>query len=244
MKDLAIKVDNLSKTFWISEKKRTSFVEYLTDLIKDRNLSVERFDVLKNVNLEVKRGDIVGILGRNGTGKSTLMKLIAGIYPPTSGTVTTKGRLVPLLELGVGFNPELSGRDNIYLNGTILGMREAYIKEKFDEIIAFAEVEKFVDTPLKNFSSGMQVRLGFAIAMMAEADIYLLDEVFAVGDVQFQQKCRNFFLEKKNDGITVLLVTHSADLIRTFCNKAAVIEDGELITGLTLDQAIAEYIDG
>ena len=169
---------------------------------------------------------------------------MAGIYTPTSGKVITRGKMVPFLELGVGFNPELSGRENVYMNGIILGMKKRDLQKKYDEIVAFSELEKFMDAPLKNYSSGMQVRLAFSIAIMADAEIYLLDEVLAVGDVAFQQKCFEVFRKYKSDGKTVILVTHSADSVKNFCDRALFLKDGILQDLGSIDNVIKAYING
>jgi ABC-2 type transport system ATP-binding protein len=169
---------------------------------------------------------------------------MAGIYEPTDGTVRVNGKLVPFLELGVGFNPELSARENVYLNGVILGMKKKDLKQKYQEIVDFAELEKFMEVPLKNFSSGMQVRLAFSIAIMADADVYLLDEVLAVGDVAFQEKCFNVFRKYKADGKTVVLVTHSPQSVKDFCDRAVFLKDGIIQPQNTVDDVIQAYING
>lgn len=224
---VAIQLKNIKKVYDLPTEKRTTIMEYVSSPFKRSKINT--FEVLMDIDLEIKKGEFIGILGNNGCGKSTLLKIIAGIYRPTSGKVTVKGRMVPFLELGVGFSPELTGRENIYLNGIILGMPRKFLKQKFDEIVAFAELEKFVDLPLKNYSSGMQVRLAFSIAMMSDADIYLLDEVLAVGDQHFQQKCLDVFRNHKKQGKTIVLVTHDPDLVREFCDRAALISDGRIV---------------
>ena len=183
-------------------------------------------------------------MGRNGTGKSTLLKIIAGIYEPTKGKVKINGNLVPFLELGVGFNPELTARDNIFLNGIILGIKKSMLAEKFKEIIKFAELEKFVDVPLKNFSSGMQVRLAFSIAIMADADVYLLDEVLAVGDVAFQEKCFDVFRNYKKEKKTIVLVSHSSDSIKKFCDRAVFLKDGLMHEYDSVQEVADAYLEG
>ena len=240
-KKVMIKVENVSKTFILPHERRDSIVEYISNPIKSLRSPKEKFEVLKDVNFEVKQGEFVGIMGKNGSGKSTLLKILAGIYLPTTGRVTINAHLIPFLELGVGFNSELSGRDNIFFNGVILGMSTKYLKSKFDEIVAFAELERFMDLPLKNYSSGMMVRLAFSIAMMANADIYLLDEVLAVGDIQFQQKCFNVFDRFIKEGKTIVLVTHSIELVDKYCDNAMLIENGNVITGLKKDEVISRY---
>ncbi|MCK9369083.1 ABC transporter ATP-binding protein [Candidatus Dojkabacteria bacterium] len=236
-----IKVENVSKTFVLPHERKDSIVEYITSPLKSIGSPQEKFEVLKNVNFEIKEGQFVGIMGKNGSGKSTLLKILAGIYLPTTGNVTLNGNIIPFLELGVGFNYELSGRDNIYFNGVILGMNTKYLKSKFDEIVAFAELERFIDLPLKNYSSGMKVRLAFSIAIMASADIYLLDEVLAVGDVQFQQKCLKVFDNFRKERKTIILVTHTVDLVRKYCDNAMLIENGIVETELEKEKVISRY---
>jgi len=191
--------------------------------------------------LDVYPGDFLGIMGRNGSGKSTLLKILAGIYSPTSGSVKVRGKMVPFLELGVGFNSELSGRENVFLNGIILGLSRSFLNEKYNEIVKFAELEKFMDMPLKNYSSGMQVRLAFSIAIMADADVYILDEVLAVGDIEFQKKCFNIFREYKKKKKTIILVTHSSASVKDFCNRAAFLKDGRLHFYDSIDDVIKAY---
>lgn len=240
-KEIAIKVKDVSKKFKLPHIRRDSIVEYITNPFKTINTPVEEFDVLKNVNFVIKKGEFVGIMGKNGSGKSTLLKILAGIYTPTKGKVEINGSMIPFLELGVGFNPELSGRDNIFFNGIILGMSRKFLKENFDRIVQFAELERFIDLPLKNYSSGMQVRLAFSIAMMAEADIYLLDEVLAVGDSQFQQKCFKVFDKFVEIGKTIVLVTHSPELVERYCTSAMLIENGIVDTNLKKEDVINKY---
>jgi ABC-2 type transport system ATP-binding protein len=204
----------------------------------------EQFTVLKDIDLDVYKGEFLGIMGRNGSGKSTLLKILAGIYEPTSGSVKVTGSVVPFLELGVGFNAELSGRENVFLNGIILGMSKDKLKKKYDEIVAFAELEKFMDMPLKNYSSGMQVRLAFSIAIMADADIYILDEVLAVGDVEFQKKCFDVFRNYKEQKKTVILVTHAAGSVKDFCTRAVFLKDGVFQVQGDVDEVIEAYNRG
>jgi len=236
-----IQVKNLSKSFIIPHQRHDSLVEYLSHPGRIFKPSGEKFTVLKDIDLDVYPGDFLGIMGRNGSGKSTLLKILAGIYSPTSGSVKVKGKMVPFLELGVGFNSELSGRENVFLNGIILGLSKSFLKEKYDEIVKFAELEKFMDMPLKNYSSGMQVRLAFSIAIMADADIYILDEVLAVGDIEFQKKCFNIFREYKKRKKTIILVTHSSASVRDFCNRAAFLKDGRLHFYDSIDGVIKAY---
>ncbi len=183
--------------------------------------------VLDNINLEIKKGEFVGIVGRNGSGKSTLLKLLAGIYYPSAGEIIVNGSLVPFIELGVGFNMELSGRENVYLNGAILGFSNSEVEAMYDDIVKFAELGEFMDQKLKNYSSGMQVRLAFSIAIRAKGDILILDEVLAVGDAEFQRKCNDYF-ESLHGNQTVILVTHSMDNVKKFCDRAIMIECGKI----------------
>lgn len=240
----AIQIKNVRKSFFLPHEKHDTFIEYATNPMRLFRRSGEQYDVLKDIDLEIYPGEFVGIMGRNGSGKSTLLKIMAGIYEPTSGKVKVNGSMVPFLELGVGFNPELTGRENVYLNGIILGMKKSMLKEKYEEIVDFAELEKFMDMPLKNFSSGMQVRLAFSIAIMADADIYILDEVLAVGDVAFQEKCFDIFRKYKSDGKTVILVTHSPGSVKQFCDRAVFLKDGVLHYYNTIDEVTQAYING
>ena len=236
-----IQVKNLSKSFVIPHQRHDSLVEYLSHPGRIFKPSGEKFTVLKDIDLDVYPGDFLGIMGRNGSGKSTLLKILAGIYSPTSGSVKVKGKMVPFLELGVGFNSELSGRENVFLNGIILGLSRSFLQEKYNEIVKFAELEKFMDMPLKNYSSGMQVRLAFSIAIMADADVYILDEVLAVGDIEFQKKCFNIFREYKKRKKTIILVTHSSASVKDFCNRAAFLKDGRLHFYDSIDGVIKAY---
>jgi len=236
-----IQVKNLSKSFIIPHQRHDSLVEYLSHPNRIFKPSGEKFTVLKDIDLDVYPGDFLGIMGRNGSGKSTLLKILAGIYSPTSGSVKVRGKMVPFLELGVGFNSELSGRENVFLNGIILGLSRSFLNEKYNEIVKFAELEKFMDMPLKNYSSGMQVRLAFSIAIMADADVYILDEVLAVGDIEFQKKCFNIFREYKKRKKTIILVTHSSASVKDFCNRAAFLKDGRLHFYDSIDGVIKAY---
>lgn len=240
--DVVIKVKDIKKSFFLPHEKHDTFMEYATKPWRLFKREGEQFEVLKGINLEVKAGEFVGIMGRNGSGKSTLLKIMAEIYEPTSGKIRTKGRVVPFLELGVGFNMELTGRENVFLNGIILGMKKSFLTEKYDEIVEFAELGKFMDVPMKNFSSGMQVRLAFSIAIMADADIYILDEVLAVGDVAFQEKCFDVFNEYKKRGKTVVLVTHAEKQVKDFCDRALFLGDGKLYEYDSIEGAIEAYL--
>ena len=225
--EIAIKVSDVSKTFKLPHEKNSSIKGAVINFYR-RNKSYETQEALKNISFEVKKGDFFGIVGRNGSGKSTLLKLLAGIYTPSKGNIAVHGKLTPFIELGVGFNQELSGRENVFLNGALLGFSRKEMGEMYDDIVEFSEIERFMDQKLKNYSSGMQVRLAFSIAIRARTDILLLDEVLAVGDAAFQQKCFDYFEELKRRKTTVVFVTHDMGAVRRFCNKAIYIDNGNL----------------
>jgi len=229
--DIAIRVEHLSKDFVLPHEKITSIKSAFTHvnrLGKSRRVR-ETQHALKDVSLEIKKGEFFGIVGRNGSGKSTLLKILAGIYQPTKGKVTVDGKLVPFIELGVGFNPELTGRENVYLNGAMMGFSRKEVSAMYDDIVEFAELERFMDQKLKNYSSGMQVRLAFSMATRAKADILLVDEVLAVGDADFQRKCFTYFYELKLQKKTVVFVSHDMDAIREYCDQAALIEENCMV---------------
>jgi lipopolysaccharide transport system ATP-binding protein len=243
--DTAIRVENLGKKYVLSHQQTGGSGNYnsLRDSIADKAKSLsekllkpsgkktfnptrEEFWALKDVSFEIKQGDRVGIIGRNGAGKSTLLKILSRIVEPTNGKISIKGRIASLLEVGTGFHPELTGRENVFLNGAILGMSKEEIKRKFDEIVAFAEVEKFLDTPVKRYSSGMYVRLAFAVAAHLEPEILIVDEVLAVGDSNFQKKCLGKMEDVANEGRTILFVSHSMDTVTRLCNHAILLKQG------------------
>lgn len=226
--ETAIKVVGLSKVFKLPHEKRSSIKSAFVSFF--RRQSYEKQKVLNDISFDIKQGEFFGIVGRNGSGKSTLLKLLAGIYSPTSGEVTVNGKLTPFIELGVGFNPELTGRENVFLNGALLGFNRKEMEKMYDEIVEFAELKKFMDQKLKNYSSGMQVRLAFSIAIRAKSDILILDEVLAVGDESFQKKCIDVFEKYKAERKTVVLVTHDMETIRRFCNKAILLDSGRIVT--------------
>lgn len=237
-----INVKNLSKEFVLPHSSAKSLKELIihpTLIKKGRGEEVQK--ALDNISFEVKEGDFFGIVGKNGSGKSTLLKILAGVYLPSNGTINVKGSLTPFIELGVGFNAELSGRDNVYLNGALLGFSRKQMNEKYDEIVEFAELEKFMDQKLKNYSSGMQVRLAFSIAIQAKSDILLLDEVLAVGDAAFQQKCYSYFEELKKSNTTVVFVSHDMDTVRRFCDRAIYIKEGSLIEQGDVNKIVTTY---
>lgn len=223
----AIEVRNISKTFKIPLDGGRSLKQRIVHFLK-RTKGYREFSPLDGVTFTVNKGDFYGIVGRNGSGKSTLLKTIAGIYVPDKGMVKIHGKLVPFIELGVGFNPELTGRENVYLNGALLGFSRKEIAAMYEEIVDFAELHDFMEEQLKNYSSGMQVRLAFSIAIRAKGDILLLDEVLAVGDSAFQQKCFDYFEKLKRERRTIILVTHGMDSVKRFCNKALLLESGKI----------------
>lgn len=239
--DVVLRVSHVSKTFRLPTEQafglKQAFINWTRGIKGYREQHV-----LKDISFDVKRGDFFGIVGRNGSGKSTLLKLISGIYVPNSGQIEVKGKLVSFIELGVGFNPELTGRENVYLNGALLGFSRDEIDEMYDEIVEFAELEDFMDQKLKNYSSGMQVRLAFSVAIKARGDILVLDEVLAVGDEAFQRKCDNFFTNIKKDPTkTVILVTHNMGAVKKYCNKAILIKDGVIVESTSKDAVADKY---
>lgn len=221
----ALLVKDLHKEFKLPHERKSSLKEWVLHFKKP---TYEHFHVLNDINFEIKKGEFFGIVGRNGSGKSTLLKIIGGIYQPTRGKVVVNGTLTPFIELGIGFNPELTGRENVFLNGAIMGLTQKEVQDKYQEIVDFAELEKFMDQKLKNYSSGMQVRLAFSIAIQAHNDILLIDEVLAVGDAAFQRKCFDVFNDIKNSGKTVIFVTHDMASVQRFCDRGLVLSDGKV----------------
>ena len=264
MSDTVITVDNVSKRYVIrhqSERYRDDGLRHAIDafiraplkwLGKDgrsntligrfRSPMTEEFWALKGVSFEVKKGEVVGIIGRNGAGKTTLLKILSRITDPTEGRIRMKGRVASLLEVGTGFHSELTGRENIYLNGAILGMTRAEITRKFDEIVAFAEVDRFLDTPVKRYSSGMEVRLAFSIAAHLEPEILIVDEVLAVGDIEFQKKCIGRMNSVAREGRTVLFVSHNTSAVRNLCSRGLVLSHGQVVEDCPVDDAVDFYI--
>lgn len=237
--DTAIKVEHLTKSFKIPLEAHSGIKQKIINYFKGIK-GYREFAPLKDVSFEIKKGEFFGIVGRNGSGKSTLLKSIAGIYVPDRGGVRVNGTLIPFIELGVGFNPELTGRENVYLNGALLGFSHSEMETMYEEIVDFAELHDFMEERLKNYSSGMQVRLAFSIAIRAQGDILLLDEVLAVGDEAFQRKCYTYFEELRAAGKTVILVTHSMSAVERFCSRGMFIEDGRIkLIGSPLDIATA-----
>lgn len=239
--DTVIEAKNVSKNFYLPHEKVASIKSGIVGLFKKRDSATEMQHALNDISFEVRKGEFFGILGRNGSGKSTLLKIIAQIYSPTAGSITTKGKLVPFIELGVGFNPELTGRENVYLNGALLGFSQKEIDRRYDDIVTFAELEKFMDQKLKNYSSGMQVRLAFSVATRAEADILLIDEVLAVGDADFQRKCYDYFKSLKKNKKTVVFVSHDMAAVREFCDRAILIEQSRILKAGAADDIANEY---
>src|SRR6202040_566894 len=264
MSDAIITVENLSKKYLVghqsgsqSRSNNTALRDVIgretrnvarktVDVVRGRQIvqgdEVEEFWALKDISFEVKRGEVLGIIGRNGAGKSTLLKILSRITEPTRGRVTLRGRVASLLEVGTGFHPELTGRENVFLNGAILGMSRVEIKKRFDEIVAFAEVEKFLDTPVKRYSSGMYVRLAFAVAAHLEPEILIVDEVLAVGDAEFQKKCLGKMRDVATGGRTVLFVSHNMQAVSVLCNRGMFLRAGSLEYTGSMKEAIDMYI--
>lgn len=240
--DIAIKVESISKTFKLPHEKSSSIKSSLINF-RGFKKNYETQVALKNISFEVKRGEFFGVVGRNGSGKSTLLKLLAGIYTPDKGKIEINGKLTPFIELGVGFNPELSGRDNVYLNGALLGFSRKEMNGMYDEIVAFAELERFMDQKLKNYSSGMQVRLAFSIAIRANTDILVLDEVLAVGDANFQKKCFEVFNQIKREGRTVIFISHDMSAVKRYCDRVILLNNSVLQSEGTTDKIISEYME-
>jgi ABC-2 type transport system ATP-binding protein len=235
----AIEVDHISKRFRLSSERHGDLKGRIVN--RRRKKTVEDFWALRDVHFDVPEGTTVGLLGHNGSGKSTLLKLIGGILRPTSGEIRRRGRLASLLELGAGFHPELTGRENIYLNASILGLSRRDIDARFDDIVAFAEMERFIDEQVKHYSSGMYVRLGFSVAINVDPEILLIDEVLAVGDENFQRKCLDRIKRFQKDGVTIVFVTHAPDLVRQICDQAVVLDQGEMVIHGDPAEAVREF---
>lgn len=240
--ETAIRVDGVSMMFNLSSEKIDSIKEYLIKTVR-RELHYQEFWALKNISFTLEKGDSLGIIGLNGSGKSTLLKVISGILKPTRGSVATVGSVAPLIELGAGFDANLSARENIYLNGAILGHDRRYMDQRFDEIIAFAELQDFVDTAIKNYSSGMVARLGFAIATMNVPDILIIDEILAVGDYKFQEKSFQRMQDMIQSGATVVFVSHSIEQVKQICKKALWLEHGEMKAFGDAESICSDYIN-
>ena len=227
-KDVAISVQNVSMSFNLNKEKVDNLKEYFIKFIT-RKLDYKKFNALKNISFEIKKGERVAIMGFNGAGKSTLLKVIVGVYKPTTGTVERSGVIAPLLELGAGFDPNYSGKENIYLYGSILGYSREYIDSKYREIVRFSELGKFINVPLKNYSSGMKARLGFSIATAVDPDVLILDEVLSVGDAKFREKSMKKVQSMFDKGVTVLFVSHNASQVKALCDRAILLNHGEII---------------
>ena len=239
-KQPAIIVDNVSMKFNLSKEKVDSLKDYIIKSIK-KEIKYNEFWALQNVSFTVEKGDRVGILGLNGAGKSTLLKVIAGVFKPTEGSVTKHGKMVPLLELGAGFDQQYTGKENIYLYVAMLGYSKEFIDEKYDEIVKFSELKDFIDVPIKNYSSGMKSRLGFSIATVVSPKILILDEVLSVGDAKFRKKSEKKVLSMFDSGVTVLFVSHSLAQVQRICNKAMILEKGKLIAYGDIDTISKQY---
>ena len=223
-----IKVNDVSIRYLMACDRVKSVKEYIVQRIKG-NVKYEEFWALKNISFNVEKGEVIGIIGHNGAGKSTLLKIISGILKPTSGTVQVDGTIVPMLELGSGFDSDLTGRENVFLNGAILGYSEEFLRQKYDEIVAFSELEKFIDVPLRNYSSGMIMRLAFSIATVVNPDVLIVDEILAVGDADFQEKSKARMMELMGGGTTVLFVSHSLQQIREMCDRVIWLDHGQMV---------------
>ena len=242
LENIAISVDNVSMRFNLSKDKILSLKEYFVKAVK-RQLFFEEFWALKDISFTVRRGEVFGVLGLNGAGKSTLLKIIAGVFKPTLGSVTVNGGISPLLELGAGFDPESSARDNIYMNGAMYGFSTKFMDSKYNEILDFAELWEFEDVALKNFSSGMMGRLGFAVATSVKPEILIVDEILGVGDYKFQEKCEARITDMISGGVTVLLVTHNINKIKEMCSRALMLEKGNLVCLGSVDEVCEAYGD-
>ena len=225
--DPIIRVQDVTMQFRLDANHTTSLKEWVVSRLQGRQ-NYKRFYALNHISFEVERGEVLGVIGRNGSGKSTLLKVISGIYKPTTGTAVTAGRVAPMLELGSGFDQELSGRENVFLNGAILGFDEGFMKSKYEEIVDYAEIREFIDAPLKTYSSGMAMRLAFSVATVVEPEILILDEILSVGDSAFQQKSFQRMMELMSGGTTVLFVSHTMRQIRELCNRVLWLEKGKL----------------
>ena len=235
-----IEVEHLSMHFNLMEEKVDSIKEYIVRLIKG-NLLYNEFIALDDISFSVQKNELLGIVGLNGAGKSTLLKILSGVFTPTSGSVKVKGTVAPLIEVGAGFDPELTAKENIFLNGLILGYSRKFIQEHFDEIVDFAELENFINVPVKNFSSGMYARLGFAIATVVEPDILIVDEVLAVGDFQFYQKCERRISNMIKNGVTIILVSHDINMVERMCTKVLWLEHGHIKAYGDKDKICEQY---
>lgn len=238
---VALRVNDVSICFNLSKEKVDNFKELIIKKLKGEKIRFNEFWALKDVSFELKRGERLGILGLNGAGKSTLLKVIAGVYKPTKGNVERYGHMAPMIELGAGFDPNYTGRENIYLYGSVLGFSREFLDSKYDEILEFSELGEFIDVPIKNYSSGMKARLGFSIATVVEPEILILDEVLSVGDARFRKKCEKKMKAMFDHGVTVLFVSHSLAQVQRLCNKAIILEHGKLIAKGDIDEVVEIY---
>ena len=239
--DVALRVNDVSICFNLSKEKVDNFKELFIQTLKGEKLRFNEFWALKDVSFELKKGERLGILGLNGAGKSTLLKVIAGVYKPTKGSVQRYGHMAPMIELGAGFDPNYTGRENIFLYGSVLGFSKEFLMSKYDEILEFSELGEFIDVPIKNYSSGMKARLGFSIATVVEPEILILDEVLSVGDAKFRKKCEKKMKKMFDHGVTVLFVSHSLAQVKRLCNKAIILEHGQLIAKGDIDDVVEIY---
>jgi lipopolysaccharide transport system ATP-binding protein len=237
----AISIHRLSKSYTIGKQKESSFRTALSGVFSRQNKNNETFWALKEISFDIEKGDVIGIIGRNGAGKSTMLKILSRITQPTEGRIEINGRVASLLEVGTGFHPELTGRENIYLNGTLLGMTRKEVSEKLDEIIEFSGVIKFIDTPVKHYSSGMYVRLAFSVAAHLEPEILIIDEVLAVGDAEFQKKCLGKMKDVAGEGRTVIFVSHDLAAVKNLCTRAILLEQGKIICEGSTDKVLNRY---
>ncbi len=237
MKDSVVKFDKVYKRY--KKGRKLLLKEALLDIFKPGQ--TDDFFALRGVSFELKKGETLGIIGTNGSGKSTILKLIAGVTVPTKGKVVTNGRIAPLIELGAGFHPELSGRENIYLNGVILGLNRNYIESRFDEIVEFSELAEFIDTPVKHYSSGMYMRLAFSIAIHTNPDILLVDEILAVGDEAFQEKCMDKMGEFKKQGVSIVFISHDLEGVKKFTDRVLLLDNGKIIDNGAPDKIINKF---
>ena len=239
--DVALRVNDVRICFNLSKEKVDNFKELFIKKLKGEKLRFNEFWALKDVSFELKKGERLGILGLNGAGKSTLLKVIAGVYKPTKGSVQRYGHMAPMIELGAGFDPNYTGRENIFLYGSVLGFSKEFLMSKYDEILEFSELGEFIDVPIKNYSSGMKARLGFSIATVVEPEILILDEVLSVGDAKFRKKCEKKMKKMFDHGVTVLFVSHSLAQVKRLCNKAIILEHGQLIAKGDIDDVVEIY---
>ena len=239
--DVALRVNDVSICFNLSKEKVDNFKELFIKKLKGEKLRFNEFWALKDVSFELKKGERLGILGLIGAGKSTLLKVIAGVYKPTKGSVQRYGHMAPMIELGAGFDPNYTGRENIFLYGSVLGFSKEFLMSKYDEILEFSELGEFIDVPIKNYSSGMKARLGFSIATVVEPEILILDEVLSVGDAKFRKKCEKKMKKMFDHGVTVLFVSHSLAQVKRLCNKAIILEHGQLIAKGDIDDVVEIY---